>query len=132
MTKKLFLFIVCIIFTTAYPLKNNKNKTSQIIDTWIWEKTIGGENNPYVSTPKTIGFNKKIVFTPEGKIITYKDNVEIRNSAYEIKKGFSISHQSEKDLIAFEGKTYVIENLDNQNLTIISNDSEGIRTIYKK
>lgn len=132
MTKKLLLFIVFIIFTTAYPLKNNKNKTSQIIDTWIWEKTIGGENNPYVATPKTIGFNKKIVFTPDGKIITYRDNVEIRNSMYEIKKGISVFDQSEKDLISFEGKTYIIENIDNQNLTILSNDSEGIRTIYKK
>lgn len=132
MTKKLFLFIVFGIFTTAYSLEANKAKTNQIIDTWTWEKTIGGENNPYISTPKTIGFNKKIVFTTDGKIITYKDDVEIRNSSYEIKKGISFFDQSEKDLIVFEGKTYIIENLDNQNLTIISNDSEGTRTIYKK
>ena len=131
MTKKLFLFIVFIIFTTAYPLEV-KTKTSQIIDTWVWEKTIGGEKNPYTSTPKTIGFNKKIVFTTDGKIITYKNDVEIRNSTYEIKKGISFFDQSEKELISFEGKTYIIENLDNQNLTITSNDSEGIRTIYKK
>lgn len=132
MTKKLFLFILFSIFTTAYPLKVNTAKTSQIIDTWIWQKTIGGENNPYIATPKTIGFNKKIVFTREGKIITYKNDVEIRNSTYEIKKGISVLDQSEKDLISFEGKTYIIEILDNQNLTIISNDSEGTRTIYKK
>ena len=132
MTKKLFLFIVLGIFTTAYSLEVNKAKTNQIIDTWTWEKTIGGENNPYISTPKTIGFNKKIVFTTDGKIITYKDDIEIRNSSYEIKKGISFFDQSEKDLIVFEGKTYIIENLDNQNLTIISNDSEGTRTIYKK
>jgi hypothetical protein len=86
MTKKLFLFIAFGIFTTAYCLEANKDKTSQIINTWVWEKTIGGETNPYTSTPKTIGFNKKIVFTTDGKIITYKDDVEIRNSTYEIKK----------------------------------------------
>lgn len=131
MTKKLFLFIVFIIFTTAYPLDIKVN-TSQIIDTWTWQKTIGGEKNPYTSSPKTTGFNKKIVFTTDGKIITYKDDVEIRNSTYEIKKGISFFDQSEKDLISFEGKTYIIENLDNQNLTIVSNDSEGTRTIYKK
>jgi len=132
MTKKLLLFIVFGIITTAYSLEANKAKTNQIIDTWVWEKTIGGENNPYISTPKTMGFNKKIVFTTDGKIITYKDDVEIRNSTYEIKKGISFFDQSEKDLISFEGKTYIIENLDNQNLTIISNDSKGTRTIYKK
>jgi len=132
MTKKLFLFIVLIIFTTAYSFEVNTTKTNPIIDTWVWKKTIGGENNPYVSTPKTIGFNKKIVFTNDGKIITYKDDVEIRNSTYEIKKGISFFDQSEKDLISFEGKTYIIENIDNQNLTIISNDSDATRTIYKK
>lgn len=132
MTKKLFLFIVFSIFTTAHSLEINTSKTNQIINTWIWEKTIGGESNPYISTPKTIGFNKKIVFTRDGKIITYKDDVEIRNSTYEIKKGISVFDQSEKDLISFEGKTYIIEILDNQNLTIISNDSEGARTNYKK
>ncbi|MCI9844102.1 hypothetical protein [Flavobacterium pectinovorum] len=132
MTKKLFFFIVFGIFTTAYSLGTKTTENSKIINTWVWEKTIGGETNPYVSTPKTIGFNKKIVFTPDGKIITYKDDVEIRNSTYEIKKGTSFFDQSEKDLISFEGKTYAIENLDSQNLTIISNDSEGTRTIYKK
>jgi hypothetical protein len=132
MTKKLFIFIVFSIFTTAYSLEANTTKTDQIIDTWVWEKTIGGESNPYISTPKTIGFNKKIVFTSDGKIITYKDDVEIRNSTYEIKKGISFFDQSEKELISFEGKTYIIESLDNQNLIIISNDSEGTRTIYKK
>jgi hypothetical protein len=132
MTKKLFLFIVFSIFTIAYPLEANPAKTSQIINTWMWEKTIGGESNPYISTPKTIGFNKKIVFTSEGKIVTYKDDVEIRNSTYEIKKGISVFDQSEKDLISFEGKTYIIEMIDNQNLIIRSNNSEGTRTIYKK
>ncbi|MEL1254856.1 hypothetical protein AAEO57_13780 [Flavobacterium sp. DGU38] len=132
MRKKLFFFIVFGIFTTASSLEANTAETSKIINTWIWEKTIGGESNPYISTPKTTGFNKKIVFTPDGKIITYKDGVEIRNSSYEIKKGVSVFDQSEQELISFEGKTYIIENLDNQNLTLISNDSEGTRTIYKK
>lgn len=79
-----------------------------------------------------MGFNKTIVFTPDGKIVTYKEGIEIRKNPYEIKKGISFFNQSEKDLISFEGKMYVIEELDNQGLTIISNDFEGTRTIYKK
>lgn len=132
MKKKLLFLIAFGIFTTAYSLELFKNETNLIIDTWIWEKSIGGENNPYTSTPKTIGFTKKIVFTPDGKIITYKDDVEIRNNTYEITKGISVFDQLEHDLITFEGKTYIIEHIDNQNLTLLSNDSEGTRTIYKK
>ncbi len=61
--------------------------SGSIVNTWIWEKSVGGTTNPYTATPKTTGFNKKIVFTPEGRVITYKNDVEIRNSPYQIEKG---------------------------------------------
>jgi len=131
--KKYFLFIiVCGLFSSAYSLESTGINSGSIVNTWIWEKSIGGNSNPYTATPKTIGFNKKVVFTPNGRIITYKNNVEIRNSAYTIEKGVGYFDQAEHDLITFEGKTYIIENLDNQNLTIVSNNTDASRTIYKR
>ncbi|OHT44352.1 hypothetical protein [Flavobacterium tructae] len=131
--KKYFLFIiVCGLFSSAYSLESTGINSGSIVNTWIWEKSIGGNSNPYTATPKTIGFNKKVVFTPNGRIITYKNNVEIRNSTYTIEKGVGYFDQAEHDLITFEGKTYVIENLDNQNLTIVSNNTDASRTIYKR
>lgn len=132
--KKLFLsFIICFLFTSTISINDSKEEVAgSIFNTWIWEKSIGGSKNPYVTTPKSIGFNKKIIFTQDGRVITYKNNVEIRNSAYQIEKGKGYFDQSEHDLITFEGKTYVIENLDNQNLTIVSNSQDGTRTIFKR
>lgn len=131
--KKLFLLIVmCCLFSSAYSLESNTTNSGLIINTWIWEKSIGGNSNPYTATPKTIGFNKKVVFTNNGRVITYKNNVEIRNSTYTIEKGVGFFDQLEHDLITFEGKTYVIENIDNQNLTIVSNNPDASRTIYKR
>lgn len=131
--KQFLLFIVAFcLFSTAYSLDSTGVKSGSIVNTWIWEKSIGGGSNPYTATPKTIGFTKKVIFTPEGRVITYKNDVEIRNSAYQIEKGVSIFDQSENDLITFEGKTYIIEKLDNQNLTIISNNQDATRTIYKR
>ncbi|WP_286966651.1 hypothetical protein [Flavobacterium sp. UBA4854] len=132
--KHLFLsFIACFLFTSMISVNSSKEKiTGSIINTWIWEKSIGGSNNPYVATPKSIGFTKKIIFTQNGRVITYKNNVEIRNSVYQIEKGKAYFDQSERDLITFEGKTYAIENLDNQNLTIVSNHQDGTRTIFKR
>lgn len=132
--KQLFLsFIICFLFTSMISVNADKEEsTESIVNTWIWEKSIGGAGNPYVATPKTIGFTKKIIFTQDGRVITYKNNVEIRNSAYQIEKGNAYFDQSEHDLITFEGKTYVIENLDNQNLTIVSNNQDGARTIFKR
>ena len=132
MKKFLFFFITFGLFTTSYSLDSKKAAGGSIINTWTWEKSIGGNENPYLATPKTIGFNKKIIFTSEGRVITYKNNVEIRNSVYQVEKGIGISDQSEHDLISFEGKTYIIENLDNQNLTIVSNNADAVRTIYKR
>lgn len=110
----------------------NTADSSSIINTWTWEKSVGGSNNPYLATPKTIGFTKKVIFTSNGRVITYKNNVEIRNSAYQIEKGIGYTDQEEHDLLTFEGKTYVIEKLDNQNLTIVSNNQDGSRTIFKR
>jgi len=131
--RKLFLsFTALFLLTSFYSLDTTKVNNSTILNTWIWEKSVCGGKNPYVATPKTIGFTKKIIFTPDGRVITYKNNVEIRISPYKIEKGIGYLDQSEHDLITFEGKTYVIENLDNQNLTIVSNNQDAARTIFKR
>ena len=131
--KKLFLsVIICFLFTSMISIEASKAAGVSIINTWNWEKSIGGSDNPYVATPKTIGFSKKVVFTENGRVITYKNNVEIRNSSYQIEKGKGYFDKSEHDLITFEGKTYVIENLDSQNLTIVSNNQDSTRTIFKR
>ena len=131
--KKHFLFFILFgLFSTAYSLNFISKTSNKIINTWTWEKSIGSTNNPYTSTPKTVGYHKKVAFTSEGKIIIYKNNIEIRNSTYEIKKGIGIIDNLEHDLITFEGTTYVIENLDNQNLTIVVNEINGAKSIYKR
>lgn len=131
--KKLVLFLIafCLLSSFNTTKKETLNSVS-IVNTWIWEKSIGGTSNPYTATPKTLGYSKKIVFTPDGRVITYKNDVEIRNSPYETGKGIGFSDKLEHDIITFEGKTYVIEKLDNQRLTILSNNSEASRTIYKR
>jgi len=131
--KRLLLFFIAFGLFSSFISAEKANVTSvSIVNTWIWEKSIGGNNNPYVTTPKTIGYSKKVVFTSDGRVITYKNNVEIRNSPYEFEKGTGFSDNLEHDLITFEGKTYIIEKLDNQNLTILSNNSDASRTIYKR
>jgi len=131
--KRLLLFFIAFGLFSSFISAEKANVTSvSIVNTWIWEKSIGGTNNPYVATPKTIGYSKKVVFTSDGRVITYKNNVEIRNSPYEFEKGTGFSDNLEHDLITFEGKTYIIEKLDNQNLTILSNNSDASRTIYKR
>ncbi|OIV43946.1 hypothetical protein [Flavobacterium johnsoniae] len=132
MKKHYIILIVLCLFSSAYSLESTGINSGSIINTWIWEKSIGGGSNPYTATPKTAGFTKKVVFTPEGKIITYKNNVEIRVSNYQVEKGLGFLDQAEHNLITFEGKTYIIENVDNQNLTIVSNNADAVRTIYKR
>ncbi|KAF2513750.1 hypothetical protein EYY60_05860 [Flavobacterium zhairuonense] len=131
--KKHFLFLIVFgLFSNAYSIDASKINSASIVNTWIWEKSVGGASNPYTATPKTAGFNKKVIFTSNGRVITYKNDVEIRNSSYEIGKGIGFSDHLEHDLITFEGKTYVIENLDSQNLTIVSNNQDAARSIFKR
>jgi len=131
--KKLLFFIISIGLFSSFSIAEKATINSvSIVNTWTWEKSVGGTNNPYTATPKTSGYTKKVVFTPDGRVITYKNNVEIRNSSYAFEKGTGFSDHLQHDLITFEGKTYVIEKLDNQNLTILSNNSDATRTIFKR
>ncbi|MFD2939939.1 hypothetical protein [Flavobacterium notoginsengisoli] len=131
--KYLFIsFTAFFLFASFYSADASKVYSGSIVNTWIWEKSVGGSTNPYLATPKTIGFTKKVIFTPNGRVITYKNNIEIRNSVYQIEKGIGYADKAEHDLVTFEGKTYIIENLDNQNLTIVSNNQDGSRTIFKR
>ena len=131
MIKNYTILIAYCLFSAVYSIEAMTiPNTSSIVNRWIWEKSIGGKDNPYLATPQTNGFNKEIVFTSDGRVITYKNNVEIRNNPYQIEKGVGYLDHLEHDLISFEGTTYIIEILDNHNLTIVSNDQKATRTIY--
>lgn len=130
--KQFFILLAFVVCSTAQAIEEPLNIQNIILKTWSWEKSVGGSNNPYTSTPKSTGYHKKIVFTVEGRIITFKDNVEIRNSTYEIKKGISVIDHLEHTIITFEGQEYIIENIDNQNLTLLKNNLQGDRITFKK
>lgn len=132
--KKTILALLVIISVSTYSANVilKSNKMTKLHGSWTWQKSTSSQNSSYTSTPKSIGSTKKLVFTPEGRVITYKNNVEIRNSKYLINKGISVFDNLEYDLITFEGMTYVIEKLDSNNLIIINNLPEGYSSIYKK
>lgn len=132
--KKTILALLVIISVSTYSANVifKSDKMTRLQGSWTWQKSTGGQNGNYTSTPKSIGSTKKLVFTSEGKVITYKNNVEIRNSKYHITKGISVFDNLERDLITFEGITYVIEKLDSSNLIIINNFPDGYSSTYKK
>ncbi|MFH7018650.1 hypothetical protein [Flavobacterium sp. FlaQc-47] len=120
------------LFSLAFSIEAMTVHPCYLLNRWIWEKSVGGTDNPYVSNPKTIGFNKEVVFTSQGRVITYKNTVEIRNNPYQVEKGIGYVDHLEHELLSFEGTTYIIENIDNHNLTILTNDAKAARTIYKR
>lgn len=132
--KKTILALLVIISVSTYSSNVifKSDKITMLSGSWIWQKSTGGQNNSYTSTPKTIGSTKKLVFTADGKVITYKNNVEIRNSNYQLTKGISVFDNLEHDLITFEGITYVIEKLDSRNLVIVNNFPDGYSSTFKK
>ncbi|MEA9412860.1 MULTISPECIES: hypothetical protein [unclassified Flavobacterium] len=132
--KKTILALLVIISVSTYSSNVifKSDKATILAGSWVWQKSTGGQNGSYTSTPKTLGSTKKLVFTTDGKVITYKNNVEIRNSNYQLTKGISVFDNLEHDLITFEGITYVIEQLDSRNLVIVNNFPDGYSSTFKK
>jgi hypothetical protein len=133
MKNKIWLFALSL---AVFPLSSSsffkQDLPNGILGVWVWQKSFGTENNNYVSTPKLLGNSKKIAFNKDGTVTTYKNNIEIRISKYQISKGLSIFDQKEHDLVTFEGITYIIENPDPKKLTLISNRVDGYSSIFKK
>ncbi|MFH6991698.1 hypothetical protein [Flavobacterium sp. FlaQc-48] len=124
------LIVLMTIFSFKSVMIAKQENPNLIMGKWIWKESIHVDNKSYLSTPKSKGYKKKIVFTTDGKVITYKDDVEIRISKYELSKGISVFDQKEHDLIIFEGITYVIEKLDSKNLTLANNFNNGYRSQF--
>jgi lipopolysaccharide assembly outer membrane protein LptD (OstA) len=125
--KRIILYLVLTILLSSF-----SQGSDRIIGAWAWIKSVDAQSENNVATPKSIANTKKLVFTNDGKVITYKNNVEIRVGKYEITKGISVFDHLECDLISFEGISYIIENLDKNTLVIINNSSNAHRSFYKK
>lgn len=132
--KKSFLLIVLIsILSISCSVESNvsDSNSNSIIGTWTWQKSVGGIAGT-TETPESTGIQKKIVFTGEGKVMVYSNNVEITSTTYEIKKGTSIFDADERSLIIFDGMTYVVLFIDAHNLKIANNFADGYSFDYKR
>lgn len=129
-------FLSVIITTTLLSCKSSQNfkhsSSKSILGTWVWKESIHVDNKNNPSSPKSTRSRRKIIFTNDGRIITYKNNVEVRICRYKLSKGISIFDQQEHDLITFEGITYVIEKLNGYSLGLANNSSNGYRSAYRR
>lgn len=119
------LFASCSVESSG-----NDSDARSIIGTWTWQKSCGGFAG--TQTPEGTGVQVKLVFTKEGRVISYRNNVETGNYPYEIRVGKSIYDVKEQSLLTFNGMTYVILFIDGHNLTIANNFTDGYSSEYKK
>lgn len=133
MKKSFFIIILISILSLSCSVESNVSdlNSNSVIGSWTWQKSVGGIAGS-TETPESTGIQKKIVFTSEGKVMVYNNNVEITNTTYEIKKGTSIFDEKERSLIVFDGMTYVVQFIDAHNLTIADNFADGYSSDYKR
>lgn len=133
MKKSFFIIILISILSLSCSVESSVGdlNSNSVIGTWTWQKSVGGIAGS-TETPESTGIQKKIVFTNEGKVMVYNNNVEITNTTYEIKKGTSIFDEKERSLIVFDGMTYVVQFIDAHNLTIADNFADGYSSDYKR
>ncbi|MFH6991790.1 hypothetical protein [Flavobacterium sp. FlaQc-48] len=125
---RLMVMMVLFSFKSAMVCQQD----NPIIGQWVWIESRHVDNKSYLTNPKQTGYSKKITFTSNGHVITYKNDLQIRISKYQLTRGVSILDKKVHDLITFEGLTYVVEELDDKNLTLASNTSDGFRSRFSK
>lgn len=120
---------------TFCSLKNDGNNTQNrlaIVGTWYWQKSIGGMTGNEIITPESTGVDKKLVFEANKKVTVFTNDAETGQYNYTIKMGSSIFDNKQHYLLTFNEMSYVIQNLDDKNLSIQDNFTDGYVLTYTK
>lgn len=128
----LFIFVLFLVFFIWIKEEKNIQNATAIYGTWHWKQSRGGTNGKEVITPEETGVDKKLVFNTNKKVTVFTNEVETGNYTYRITKGNSIFDDKQHYLLTFNDMTYVIQSLDNKNLSILDNFAEGYVLTYTK
>lgn len=132
MKKTVLIFIISILAAScSLESSSNTSSSNSILGTWTWQKSVGGIAGTTL-TPESTSTQKKLLFSSDGKVTVYLNNEITATTTYEIKKGPSIFDEKESTLLIFGGNTYVIQYLDEQNLTLADNFADGFSSLYKR
>lgn len=128
----LIFFVFFLSFCSYKNDENNIQNRLAIIGTWHWQKSIGGITGNEMITPTSTGVNKKLIFGSNKKVTIFTNDAETGQYNYTIKKGNSIFDNKQHYLLTFNEMSYVIQNLDDKNLSIQDNFTEGYVLTYIK
>lgn len=129
-----FLVFMMLFFTFCSLTHEGKNTEDSIaiVGTWYWQKSSGGINGKDIVTPESTGVNKKLVFDTNKKVTVFTNDVETGHYTYTIKMGNSIFDNKQRSLLTFNEMSYVIQYIDNKNLSIQDNFVDGYILNYAK
>ncbi|MES2241118.1 MAG: hypothetical protein V4497_12755 [Bacteroidota bacterium] len=136
MKKVCIPFLIVFTFFLSFCSLTNDGKNAQdltaVLGTWNWEQSSGGISGKDIVTPESTGVDKKIVFNADKKVSVFTNGLETGNYTYKITKGNSIFDDKEHYLLTFDEMTYVIQNIDNQHLSLQDNFVDGYVSTYAK
>lgn len=128
-----FLYFYAVFFTFCTFKNDNESANSRsIIGTWHWQKSMGGSKGNEIITPQATGVNKKLVFGFNKKVTVFTNGNETGRYNYTIKKGNSRVDKKQHYLLTFNDMNYVIQHLDENNLSIQDNFTDGYTLTYVK
>lgn len=128
----LLLFVSVLTFCSLKNDGNSTEKKSAIMGTWYWQKSIGGMTGNEIITPKSTGVDKKLIFGANQKVTVFTNDAETGQYNYTIKMGNSIFDNKQHYLLTFNEMSYVIQYVDNKNLSIQDNFTDGYVLTYAK
>lgn len=134
MRKLIRCFLIFFVFLLSFcSLKNDHGDTPStltIVGTWYWQKSSGGFSGKEVITPESTGVDKKLVFDTHNEVTVFTNDTQTGKYIYTITMGNSIFDAKEHYLLNFNGMNYVIQYIDNKNLSIQDNFVDGYVLTY--
>lgn len=135
MSKKSLFCLILLAFLFPYcSLKNDEDviREHAIIGTWYWQESRGGISGNEIITPESTGVAVKLVFGANKKVTVFTNDVETGTYAYTIKMGKSIFDNELHYLLNFNEMSYIIRNIDHEEMSIQDNFVDGYVLTYAK
>jgi hypothetical protein len=100
--------LFCVLLTDCAPYSNKTARHDAIYGIWIWERSSGGFTGRQVITAETVGYIKKILFTPQGVFQEFRDDSLWVATSYTIVRKKTI-FGSDHDVICFHDSSGLME-----------------------
>jgi hypothetical protein len=105
--KLILVFFILQLTACRKDISLPDENLKQLFNSWQWVKTDDNASAGGRSTPASVGYDKRLVFTPKGLMYYYKDNAQQYKMKFSIKAETSVVTNKTTNIITYKSTGFL-------------------------